>query len=74
MPNWSTVNELPAPGPTCVSGEIREMSACYLQMLDLTGRDLNLPKKSDWLVEGRPSGVIVYNHRLFKSYRLRPEC
>lgn len=40
----------------------------------LTGRDLYFPKKSDMLVEGRPSGVIIYNQRLSKSYRLRPEC
>lgn len=45
MPNWSTVNEHSAPGPICVSGEIREMSACYLQMLGLTGHDLYLPKR-----------------------------
>lgn len=43
MPNWSTVNEHSAPGPICMSGEIRQMSA-YLQMLGLTGHDLYLPK------------------------------
>lgn len=59
-------------GVKCVWRNTRNISWLFTTV-GLTGRNLYFPKKSKMLVEGRPSGVIIYNQlstwsRLLNSF------